>query len=173
MIYEQSGKLSNGQTWSWQFGGSVDLFAKDNPANCVMVTYLHSGNDEVFEDELLDENFDPLFGGDKSLRREYVAVCWSCFLEEREIINGLIPDTIKTVAWNAIKQIREKDPNANHLLAEQFLAIHNAVLKAIKDKEELDDEEDWWLIGSVGEISNIVDKKLEDYLMAHGFDIDY
>lgn len=172
MIYEKSGKLANGQTWSWQFGGGVDLFAKDNPTNCVMVTYLHSGNDEVFEDELLDENFDPLFGGDKSLRREYAAVCWSCFLEERTIINGLIPDTIKTVAWNAIKQIREKDPNSSHLSAGQLTDIFNSILNTIIEKEGLDTDKDYWLIGDCGILVDIVDDKLEDYLMAHGFDLD-
>lgn len=172
MIYEKSGKLANGQTWSWQFGGGVDLFAKDNPDNRVMVTYLNTGNDEVFEDELLDENFDPLFGGDKELRREYAAVCWSCYMEEKAIMDFL-EDKIKDVARPIIKEIRSKDPNSSHLSAGQLTDIFNSILNTIIEKEGLDTDKDYWLIGDCGILVDIVDDKLEDYLMAHGFDLDY
>lgn len=173
IVTEKTGKLSNGQVWTYQFGGRVDLLAKDDPANCVMVTHLNTTNDEPFEDDVWDKSFDPMFGGNKKLRAEYDSVCWDCYIADREGLETTY-NYIRKASMEAIKGIKKNRPHNTTISEGQFNDIYADVIDMIETEEgwnRYGDEQ--WLIGTDGIISSMVDEQLEDYLNACGFVVEF
>lgn len=178
MIIEKSGKLSNGQMWSWSFGGRIELMSKDDPLPPVLVTYFNTLSDEPFEDESFqdtvwnNERFDATFGGNKELRKEYDDVCWSCYQHELDAYNLVLAKVVKVVK-ERVRKRRENRPDNMIIGCGEFDDIVAEIIDEIQVDGELKDDSYWWLFDGDGPISRFVDEQVEELLEGSGYEMEF